>query len=141
MAKHKISIEVEVETDDRASAIRVKDDMLSTLTDSRLGIALSTVLTDNISYVKQFQHVGPDAMTGAQIMTGSYLHSDDDSGNEHASIPGPSGYKFQLIRRTIWTKLLADMPTDELREHFLNSVTAVWIHPDHPAYCWTQTRI
>tara|TARA_R110002110_G_scaffold120591_7_gene295887 strand:- start:2465 stop:2890 length:426 start_codon:yes stop_codon:yes gene_type:complete len=141
MAKYKISIEVEVETDDRKDAIELKEGMILGLCDSIVPLYSSTVLTDNISYVKQFKQIGPDAMTGAQIMTGTYLHSPDDSGNEHALIPGPSGYKFQLIRRTVWTKLLKDMPTDELRKNFLDSVTAVWIHPDHAEYCWTQTRI
>ena len=119
MAKYKISIEVEVETDDRKDAIELKEGMILGLCDSIVPLYSSTVLTDNISYVKQYQN----------------------SGNEHALIPGPSGYKFQLIRRTVWTKLLKDMPTDELRKNFLDSVTAVWIHPDHAEYCWTQTRI
>ena len=137
MAKHKISIEVEVETSDRMAALRIKDDMLSSLDDSRLNIKHYEILTDNITYIKQYQHVGPDAMTGAQIMTGSCIHN----AAPFDRTTGPSGYKFQLIRRTVWTKLLNDMPTDDLREAFLSNVTAVWIHPDFPLYCWTQTRI
>ena len=137
MAKYRISLEVEVEVEDREDAKALRDDMLLSLQDSMISLESSLVISDNIAYVKQFNMVGPDAMTGAQIMTGTLIHSD----GEDSLARGPAGYKFQLIKRTQWSKIVRSLPEGPVRDAFLSSVEGVWIHPDHPAYCWTQTRI
>lgn len=136
MAKYLIQLEVEVDTDDMQDAHELAKDMVGCgLLDSAYPLHDHKVINTTItmkSPERQFPGISPSAMGAKQIVTGSRLYGHDK--------PVSTG-RFQLTRTSDWNALLRRLPTEAVRDAFLSSITAVWIHADHSGWCWVQTSI
>ena len=131
--KFTIKLEIDIETGDLEDATRLKDDMLMSLLDSVHPLESSTVISNTIQQHRQYVNVSPQAMTGAQIITGFRIY-------DHPDYDASSMGRFQLGRITEWTKLLNAFPNKQVKQLFLDNVLAVWTHTDHPGWCWIQTH-
>ena len=131
--KFTIKLEIEVECEDRTDALLIKDDMINSLNDTIHPLYSWQCQHMSVEAIRQHVNVSPQAMTGAQIITGLRIY-------DHPDYDASSMGRFQLGRITEWTKLLNAFPNEQVKQLFLDNILAVWTHTDHPGWCWIQTH-